>query len=334
MVLDLCKLVDNMEDAVKRHNLGKTGAYRRWNLSDIPNRDMGINPYGCADAANILYTINRFPRDPQERAGWVEALQGLQDPESGMYKEATHHPIHTTAHCLAALELFDAGALHPITELDELRDPDKMVAFLDALNWKMPWTESHRGAGLYVSLVLSESVTLEWQERYFQWLWDETDPKTGYFRKDMVIPVTHGETHSIFPYLAGSFHYLFNHEYARKPLHYPERMIDTSLDLYYDQTYPLGDRFGFAEIDWVFCLTRPFRQCGYRAVEIKTALTSFAEKYVDFLYSVDPVTHDSFNDLHMLFGTVCALAELQTALPGMIRTQKPLRLVLDRRPFI
>ena len=63
-------------------------------------------------------------------------------------------------------------------------------------------------------------------------------------------------------------------------------------------------------------------------------LTSFAEKYVEFLYSVDPVTHDSFNDLHMLFGTVCALAELQTALPGMIRTQKPLRLVLDRRPFI
>ena len=39
-------------------------------------------------------------------------------------------------------------------------------------------------------------------------------------------------------------------------------------------------------------------------------------------------------DLHMLFGSVCALAELQSALPGMIITEKPLRLVLDRRPFI
>jgi hypothetical protein len=35
-----------------------------------------------------------------------------------------------------------------------------------------------------------------------------------------------------------------------------------------------------------------------------------------------------------LFGAVCALAELQRALPGEIRSERPLRLVLDRRPFI
>jgi hypothetical protein len=28
------------------------------------------------------------------------------------------------------------------------------------------------------------------------------------------------------------------------------------------------------------------------------------------------------------------VAELQQALPGLIRTERPLRLVLDRRPFI
>ena len=39
-------------------------------------------------------------------------------------------------------------------------------------------------------------------------------------------------------------------------------------------------------------------------------------------------------DLHLLFGMVCCLAELQQALPGTFRTQRPLRLVLDRRPFI
>jgi hypothetical protein len=36
----------------------------------------------------------------------------------------------------------------------------------------------------------------------------------------------------------------------------------------------------------------------------------------------------------MLFGAVCALAELQTALPGYIESKKAMRLVLDRRPFI
>ena len=45
-------------------------------------------------------------------------------------------------------------------------------------------------------------------------------------------------------------------------------------------------------------------------------------------------TDDGFNDLHALFGTVCALAELQNVLYDEVNTTKPLRLVLDRRPFI
>jgi hypothetical protein len=55
---------------------------------------------------------------------------------------------------------------------------------------------------------------------------------------------------------------------------------------------------------------------------------------VVFLLGLDLEEHDGLNDLHSLFGAVCALAELQTACPGMIRTRQPLRLVLDRRPFI
>ena len=43
---------------------------------------------------------------------------------------------------------------------------------------------------------------------------------------------------------------------------------------------------------------------------------------------------EGFGDRHMLFGTVCALAELQQALPGELESTVPLKLVLDRRPFI
>ena len=35
-----------------------------------------------------------------------------------------------------------------------------------------------------------------------------------------------------------------------------------------------------------------------------------------------------------MFGMVCAVAELQFALNGQIRTTRSLRQVLDRRPFI
>ena len=53
-----------------------------------------------------------------------------------------------------------------------------------------------------------------------------------------------------------------------------------------------------------------------------------------FLLELDPATHENFNDLHTLFGCICALAELQAALPGYLASDKPLKLVLDRRPFI
>ena len=84
----------------------------------------------------------------------------------------------------------------------------------------------------------------------------------------------------------------------------------------------------------MYSITRALRQCGHRRQECMDALRKFANEFIDWLYSLDYKTHDGFNDLHMLFGTCCALAELQTALPGEIQTKKPLRLVLDRRPFI
>jgi hypothetical protein len=39
-----------------------------------------------------------------------------------------------------------------------------------------------------------------------------------------------------------------------------------------------------------------------------------------------------FEDLHALNGTMSA--ELQQAVPGLLRTERPLKLILDRRPFI
>ena len=53
-----------------------------------------------------------------------------------------------------------------------------------------------------------------------------------------------------------------------------------------------------------------------------------------YLEELDADTHEGMNDLHALFGTVCVLAELQAALPGKLNSVQPLRLVLDRRPFI
>ena len=336
MKKDINALIDNIRSVVESHKIA-TGEYARWlwESEDDPGRELGINPYGCADAANILYTIGDFPSESAEREKWIAALRNMQNKETGLYEERTHHTLHTTAHCLAALELFDAKPLHPLSGLDKYKTKEGLYDLLDNLRWKdSPWNNSHQGAGIYAALNIAEEATSEWNKWYFDWFWDEMCPESGMWRKDYA---TAG-TVPIFNYMAGSFHYLFNHEHGKMPIRYPEKMIDACLDMYKNKEKELPDYFmgsvHFIQIDWVYCITRALRQCTHRFDECVEAIESFAEVYIDYLMNIDPKTHDAMNDLHLLFGSVCCLAELQQFLKGQIITDKPLKLVLDRRPFI
>jgi hypothetical protein len=138
-----------------------------------------------------------------------------------------------------------------------------------------------------------------------------------------------------FENLGASFHYHFNYAYFREPIPYPERVIDSCLAILAAGETPLAvDSVGFKEIDWIFCVNRAARQCGYRRGEVEDALLLMCDRVVDVLTDKEYLDSDEFDDVHTTFGALCALAELQQALPGALRSPRPLRLVLDRRPFI
>ena len=323
--INITPAIKKIKEIVDSHRLSD-GVYCRFSEIREPN------PYGTADAANILYSIGSFPRCPRERAEWVKSLRSMQDPETGLYHEATHHPIHTTAHCMAALELFDAAPEHRACALEKYRGEAEMRAFLESLGWvDKPWSESHQGAGLYVALNLGGSDGVdEFNQRYFEWLWENTDPVTGFWRKgaqDGTAPLAH--------HMAGSFHYLFNHEYAHMPLRYPDKVIDSCIEIWDRNNWnDFAKYMGFIDIDWVFCMTRAGQQTCHRWEEARICLEQAAERMTGMILDVGSGRIGNENDLHSVFGTVCCLAELQRALRGSIITEKPLKLVLDRRPFI
>ena len=325
-------LIKKIEETVEKHYLGD-GAYARylWQSKDN-SRKMGINEYGCADAINLLYSINRLPRG-EKRDACIKALQSLQHEDTGLFEEHTHHFIHTTAHCIAALELFDADPIYPQVEMMKYFTKEGITDLYNSIRWETaPWRDSHEVAGAYVVGVLTNNVDLDWQNYYFSLLYDNTDPDFGMSRNGMINETKIGLNH----HLNGWFHYMFNMEYAKRPLKYPAKFIDTCIDMY--DTGKLGAGFGkgigFAEVDWVFALNRATRQSPHRFDEAKERIREFAHKYIDYIESLDFDTHEGINDLHCLFGAVCCLAELQAALPGEIISTRPLRLVLDRRPFI
>ena len=328
--MNLDPLVNKIEHTVATHTLAK-GQYARWLWQNAScSRDLGTNEYGCADAANILYTIGHFPQDTDERRCWVQTMQLMQG-EDGLFHESTHHEMHTTAHVIAALELFDAQPLNRLSAYDQFLSKEGLYAKLDSLDWlHKPWPQSHQGAGLYAAMVITRSVDLKWQNWYFDYLREHCDPHTGMSRAGSM------DGAPLYEHLCGWFHYLFNHVYAKRPFPYPERLIDNCIRMYDEkQLGPhFGEMVGFKEIDWVFSLNRAIRQTAYRSEEARERLADFGDHFIAYLNRLDAEHDDEFNDLHMLFGAVCALAELQQALPGRYVTTVPLKIVLDRRPFI
>lgn len=350
--LNIQPIIEGIREAVKAHELeGRPGEYRRWLFqNEKGERGMDKNEYGCADAMNLLYTINDFYCDDETRKARIEALQSMQDPETGLFHEKTHHPYHTVAHCTAALQLFDVKPLYPVKEFHKfLESREELFRFLNEdTRWETnPWRDSHLGAGVYAALVNSDEITPEFSENYFEWFRENCDPETGFWKKGIPCNAPmNGNVMQIegkavfFQYMAAGFHYLFNHEYAKQPLPYPEKVIDSCIKLYKDRILPpdFGMYAGFIEVDWVYCMTRAMRQTTHRHDEAIECLEDFAVKYVENMTKDDYVAetrfNDNFQDLHCLFGMSCCLAELQQTFPGKLKSDKPLKLVLDRRPFI
>lgn len=333
--VDLRPFVESVKATLATHEAGGVGAYRRWlTQNEKGTRDLGATVYGCADAAHILYTIGAMPAGQEERAAWVTRLQSYQEPDTSRFVSADHHWLHTTAFCAGALELFDARPVHVLSCLEPYTTRQGLWDLLEGLDWvKSPWAESHRGAGIYGAMVLAGPMPLDWEDWYFEWLWENQDAETGLWRRGCVRGVEGGAPP--FHHLASSFHYLFNADHARRPLRHAEALVDTCLAMHRDGALPaMGRGLSWNEIDFLYTLRSLQKRTSHRAEESRALVRQIAARLVASVQALDPVSDPGMNDLHTLFAGLCSLAVAQEAVPGLIRTAKPLRLVLDRRPFL
>ncbi|MEM6333238.1 MAG: hypothetical protein AAF823_07870 [Planctomycetota bacterium] len=322
------------------------GRYKRLRAAPPDPQPEWTDPYGTSNVVNLLTTMNLMPDDPERRLHFGDAIATGQDPETGLFvgwpwtQIKPHHPIHSTAHSVAALRLLARRPNHPLRALEPYATPDGIVGLLESLDWiAAPWGQSHLGAGAYAALRMahdfeSPAAADAWEDAYFDWLTSNFDPDTGLLRRG-ALPGQVGESKPIFHHVASTFHYLFNFENARRPLPYPEAMIDTLLAIHAEDAWPgLPSPLGFVTIDWVYCVTRPLRQCGHRYAEARAALIDVAHRLHAAVETIDDKDPEAWPDLHQVLGTWSAFAELQQAIPGLLRSPQPLQLVLDRRPFI
>jgi len=332
--INIDDLVQDALAIIERTKLARPGEYRRSALPSQTTADELANEYGVADAANLLYTLGHFPQDEPTRAGFIQTLRSMQNASTGLWSEATHHTYHCTAHCIAALELFDVMPAHPPAELARFKSPQGITGLLEQLDWTTnPWNQSHQGAGVFSALLITGVADEPCRNAYFGWLEQNWDPQTGFLRRGHQPGMIEGSA-PLHNHMGSTFHYLFNIEADRRPIPFARQMVDTCLQMAANgEAHAFAGRMSFLFIDWIYCLNRAVRQSAHRYDESRQVLRSTAVACIDFLRNIDRAD-PLYNDLHYLFGMWCALAELQSALPGFIRTSRPLKLVLDRRPFI
>lgn len=314
--------------SIDAHAAGSMGGYRQ-KLSDPHEEDL----YGTADAVILLYTLGELPQaGSREHEGLVNTLQSFQQPEDGLFTANSHHPVHRTAYAVAALELLDSRPCHPISALNAVKSREGLHDWLESLDWaNSPWGDSHKGAGIYAALVLTGEVDREWEDWYFEWLDQEADPETGFWHK--------GAIHNgapLFHHLASSFHYLFNLNYRKRPMRFPNQWIDTCLAMHEDGQIPLeAGALSFVELDVLYTLISAAEQTQHRSGELHSMIKAISNHLLSSITVLsDEADEALFEDLHTLCGTVCAIALIQSVMPEQVNGDRMLQRILDRRPFI
>jgi len=291
------------------------------------------DPWSSAAAVNVLYGLNLLPGRNHDREDWVGTLQSYQSDESGLFHYEHGDSLKLSAACISALACLESRPHHAPHALREYLEPEAFIGFSRGLHWcKDPEGAAREFAALFTCLVLSDEAGQEWTATFFDWVRNETDDHTGLLRKECLAPIELEGHWTLLPYLCAYQYPLACSLYTRHPLPRPWRLIDTALEVmeYHRDLFfqPRGQR----HLPWVMCVNRARRFTAHRFEEARQAMERFVPSYLEFLYR--QIENHSFQSLPYIQWDIAVLAELQSALPGLLVSRRPLRQVLDRHPFL
>ncbi len=306
--------------------------------------------YGTTDLVFCKAIMGDLDLTENEKDEWAAVINRFQYPDTGWYWKTytnTHYREHYTAYAVAALHLLERKPAHPMKWAEEILKSPKHWKRWSRMNpavWNEIWTGSQRICGppaVFAMLGLAGDDFFAW---YFDWLDATVDPETGFWRRGIYRKFTplkkllehffkrSAELHE----MAGAFHMYFIYEYLGREWKYPEKIIDTTLEL--QSKNGCWDTCGpytyCIDLDGVYNMLRSSRNAGgYRSDDIKEAV----KKYLDTaeqMFNDRNFVYENYDNTHELTGALAAIAECQNFYPDMVKTVKPWTQTLDRACFI
>ena len=279
---------------------------------DSPGGDKKPSLYASCDVAiirtvmgeNLLKTLT-----PEERQAWIDHINSFAHPD-GTYGPGRklHSSHHANGMVIGALGVLGGRQKFPVRLYEDFDSPEEISQWLEKIDWQNQWNGSHLFWGGMHCFSMSNRCTGEWRAKAFDWLDENLDKKTGWWRN--------GVPHSgALQPLGGGAHIwpIYQHSDRRFPL--PERVIDNILSLQMQDGKWL-EYGNYMELDALYGLSYMSSLApGYRRTDILNA----AIRHGKGLISQWPEFMSQKPDLHVFLGAVSTFGLLQQLLPGTYR---------------
>lgn len=160
-----------------------------------------------------------------QREAWIAHINAYQDAEDGSYRERYgHSKLHANGMTIGALGALGGRQQHPVKLYEAFGTLEKVVPWLEQIDWAKQWGASHLFWGGIHCYSLSTRCEADWLHTVFQWLNHHLDERTGWWKKG----VLHTDRHQP---LGGSVHILPIYQHHQRAFPYPEQVIDSVLAL-------------------------------------------------------------------------------------------------------
>lgn len=193
-------------------------------------------------------------------------------PPPGTKHDREHLLLHLTCAVLPVMQEFGVALTHPLRFAHRFCDSSYLGEWLRRRDMKDAWFEGNNL--LFVGQLLVYLRDVEGRpdasqalEQWFHWLDGTVDPATGLWG-------TRDGACSRFVAMCGGYHQLLVYYHEGRPIHSPERLVDTVLWLQHPDGgfSPSGGGGACEDVDAIDILVNLYKRYDYRRADIRAGL--------------------------------------------------------------
>lgn len=220
----------------------------------------------------------------KQKQEWIDYFKCSQDQSTGLFYDSAYNRddlkgkhdeeyflYQNTMFCLSALNALNSKPNYPLFFLDQYKNNEYLLKWLENLNWSNPWLISNNVMYIMYFLVFdletnNNKGNIAYIGTIFHYLDSIQDPQTGYWGTN--------QGSSLFNGMAGAFHFYFFYMYCNRFIQYVDKIIDSTLALqHHDGLFsPAGGGGHCEDLDAIDILVKFSQLSDYRNNDVTSSL--------------------------------------------------------------